>query len=223
MHTCTWYTQPISKHICTDTLIIFTNPSARAGYDTRSIFKRSLTGFEFRVFLKNLAGGRIIGFIPFLRVLVLSEMQSVSSRIWTRVAVSIFYDDNHYTTGTCTDTLILTCIYIHLLYNFMNTNSYRHTCVHAYALLHLIICSSCPVTKGCRVCRLLFCRGVRLLSECPRYHTKQSDGEVPVMLELLGNVEYPFITIAPSFTLAQSGSTWWGPIYQSNRTKLNFC
>ena len=27
-------------------------------------------------------------------------MQSVSSRIRTRVAVSISYDDNHYTTGT---------------------------------------------------------------------------------------------------------------------------
>ena len=27
-------------------------------------------------------------------------MQSVSSRIWTRVAVSISYDNNHYTTGT---------------------------------------------------------------------------------------------------------------------------
>ena len=27
-------------------------------------------------------------------------MQSVSSRIWTRVAVSISYKDNHYTTGT---------------------------------------------------------------------------------------------------------------------------
>ena len=27
-------------------------------------------------------------------------MQSVSSRIWTRVAVSISYDDNNYTTGT---------------------------------------------------------------------------------------------------------------------------
>ena len=25
-------------------------------------------------------------------------MQSVTSRIWTRVAVSISYDDNHYTT-----------------------------------------------------------------------------------------------------------------------------
>ena len=27
-------------------------------------------------------------------------MQSVSSRIWSRVAVSISYDDNDYTTGT---------------------------------------------------------------------------------------------------------------------------
>ena len=27
-------------------------------------------------------------------------MQSVSSRIWTHVTVSISYDDNHYTTGT---------------------------------------------------------------------------------------------------------------------------
>ena len=27
-------------------------------------------------------------------------MQSVSSRIWTHVAVSISYDDNDYTTGT---------------------------------------------------------------------------------------------------------------------------
>ena len=31
---------------------------------------------------------------------MLCEMLSVSSRIWTRVAVSISYDDNHYTTDT---------------------------------------------------------------------------------------------------------------------------
>ena len=97
--------------------IIFTDPSARAGYDTRSIFKRSLTGlnseFSFsktscrtkaeEPSLPNylpIARGRIIGFIPFPRVLVLCEMQWISSRIWTRVAVSISYDDNHYTTGT---------------------------------------------------------------------------------------------------------------------------
>ena len=27
-------------------------------------------------------------------------MQLVSASIWTRIAVSISYDDNHYTTGT---------------------------------------------------------------------------------------------------------------------------
>ena len=52
------------------------------------------------------AGGRIIGFIPFPRILVQCEMRSISSRIWTRVTVSISYDDNHYTTGT---KLILPC------------------------------------------------------------------------------------------------------------------
>ena len=31
---------------------------------------------------------------------MLCEMQSVSSRIWTRITVSISYDNNHYTTGT---------------------------------------------------------------------------------------------------------------------------
>ena len=34
----------------------------------------------------------------------------------------------------------------------------------------------CPVGRGCRIHRLHLCRGVRL--------PKQSDGEVPVMLEL---------------------------------------
>ena len=69
-------------------------------------FKRSLTGLnsEFSFSLTScltkteeptilpIAGGRIIEFIPFPRVLVLCEMQSVSSRIWTRIAVSISYE-----------------------------------------------------------------------------------------------------------------------------------
>ena len=38
----------IGKHSnhYTNGLVLFTNPSARAGYDTRSIFKRSLTGLN---------------------------------------------------------------------------------------------------------------------------------------------------------------------------------
>ena len=107
-------------------IIIFTNPSARAGYDTRSIFKRSLTGlnsefsFSWTSFLTKaeelslpyylpIAGRGVIGFIPFPGVLVLCEMQSVSSRIRTRVAVSLSYDDNHYTTGTAKIIIIIIC------------------------------------------------------------------------------------------------------------------
>ena len=47
-----------------------------------------------------ITGRRIFGFIRFPRVLVLCEMQSVLSKNWTRIAVSISCDDNHYTTGT---------------------------------------------------------------------------------------------------------------------------
>ena len=44
-------------------------------------------------------------------------MQSVSSRIWTRVSVSISYDDNHYTTGTSKASLIGTLLIILTYYN----------------------------------------------------------------------------------------------------------
>ena len=63
-------------------IFIFTNPSARAGCDTRSIFKRSLTGLNSEFSFSwtscltkveepslpdylSITGGRIIGFIPF--------------------------------------------------------------------------------------------------------------------------------------------------------------
>ena len=44
----------------------------------------------------------------------------------------------------------------------------------------------CPVGWSYKIHRLLLCRGVRNPppNECPGYDTKQSDGEVPVMLEL---------------------------------------
>ena len=39
---------------------------------------------------------------------------------------------------------------------------------------------------GCRIHWLHLCRGVRLLNECPRYDTKQSDGKASVMQEVWG-------------------------------------
>ena len=70
----------------------------------------------------SVAGGRIFRFIPFPRVLVLCEMQSVSSRIWIRVAVSISYNDNHYTTGTSlyanVNVFSLKCFYSFLIVDY---------------------------------------------------------------------------------------------------------
>ena len=47
---------------------------------------------------------------------------------------------------------------------------------------------NCPLGCGCRIHRLHFCGGVRLLTtnECPVYDSKQSDDGVLVMLELWG-------------------------------------
>ena len=48
-------------------------------------------------------------------------MQSVSFRIWTRVAVSISYDDNHYTMGTFKLIMQLKWYYLVFLYKMMHT------------------------------------------------------------------------------------------------------
>ena len=74
----------------------------------------------------------------------------------------------------------------------------------------------CPVGWGCRIRPLHLCWGVRM-NECPGYDTKQSDGEVPVMLELWGMRSTPLLPLLP-------GPLWpWvvapdkGPIYELNR------
>ena len=44
-------------------------------------------------------------------------MQSVSSTIWTRDAVSISYDDNHYTTGTSSGVMVRQLLLISMRFN----------------------------------------------------------------------------------------------------------
>ena len=46
-----------------------------------------------------IAGGRILCFMPFPRVFALREMQTASTKIWTRVAISTPYGDDRYTKG----------------------------------------------------------------------------------------------------------------------------
>ena len=96
-------------------------------------------------------------------------------------------------------------------------------CVYVYIYIYIYNFSqdwSCPVGWGCRIHWLLLCRGVRPSppNECPGYDTKQSDGEVPAVLELWGMRSTPSLPSLPGATtpgqsgrgstLARSGSTW---------------
>ena len=81
--------------------------------------------------------------------------------------------------------------------------------------------TNCPVDWSCRIHWLHLCKEVRPPStnEYPGYDTKQSDGEVPVILELWGMRGTPSL-------LSLSDPLWPGMvapdshIYGPNRTKL---
>ena len=115
-------------------------------------------------------------------------------------------------------------IYIHLI------EQYRHF-LSTYFSIYLfklpyqcydIWPEFCPVGWDCRIHRLHLCRGVRSpRNKCPGYDTKQSDGEVPVMLELWGMQTTPSLPLLP-------GPFWPGMvapdralIYGLNRNKLH--
>ena len=58
----------------------------------------------------------------------------------------------------------------------------------------------CPVGWGCRIHPLHLCRGVRPphpTNKCPGYDAKQSDGEVPAVLELWGMWSTPSLPLLP--------------------------
>ena len=134
------------------------NPPLGQDMTQSQFFKRSLIGFnsEFTFSYTScltkaeepslpnylpIAGGRLMRFIPFPRVLVLCEMQSASSKIWTRVAVFISYDDNHYTTATSKKELKIKALelrpyrtqhYFDQLEYFKKSRTPENNCYHSY-------------------------------------------------------------------------------------------
>ena len=77
-----------------------------------------------------------------------------------------------------------------------------------------------PVGWDCRIHRLLLCRGVRPPPNvCPGYDNKQSDGEVPAMLELWGMRSTPSLPSLPGRLWPRVVAPDKGPIYGLNRTK----
>ena len=62
-------------------------------------------------------------------------MQSVRSRIWSRVAVSISYDDNHYTTGTSRTIQFIQTVLIQLIQLSISTDFiYTHLSIKTVLL-----------------------------------------------------------------------------------------
>ncbi len=103
-----------------------------------------------------------------------------------------------------------------------NCNIYIYTYMYSHLWIdfHRITTLHCPVSWVCRIHWLHLCRGVRPppLNECPGYDTKQSDGEVPAVLELWEMRSTPSLPSLP-------GPLWPGvvapdraPIYGLNRT-----
>ena len=81
---------------------------------------------------------------------------------------------------------------------------------------------TCPVGWGCRIHPLLLYRGVRPPNECPGYDTKQSDGEVPAVLELWGMRSTPSLPSLPGPLWPGVVAPDKGPIYGLNRTNSVF-
>ena len=83
-------------------------------------------------------------------------------------------------------------------------NTSRNTVYNIYIYIYIYIYISkvlhiypCPVGWGCRIHRLHLCRGYNRFNECPRYNTRQSGGEFPVMLELWGMRSTPSLPLLP--------------------------
>ena len=91
-----------------------------------------------------------------------------------------------------------------------------------HSLLYFFKAIYCPVGWGCRIHRLLHCRGVRPSNECPTYDTKQSDGEVPAMLELWGIRSTPLLLSLPGPLWPGVVAPDKGPISVLNRTNVGW-
>ena len=131
----------------------WTNSSVWAGCNTRSIFKRSWTGLnsEFSRRSVNISklkkqsillfthGWRENSWMPiFLKHI--STMQTDSAGMWTQVAASISYDDNHYTMSA-----------LNIISIAISISAYIYIYIHIY----VYVCV-CAIYKSCPP-KVIFC------------------------------------------------------------------
>ena len=111
-------------------------------------------------------------------------------------------------------------------------NIFRYSIIHIYGIMSYVfflytIYSSLSSLSflpsqlgGCRIHWLHLCRGGKTPPhhECPGYDTKQSDGEVPAVLEFWGMRSTPSLPSLPGPLWPGVVAPDKGPIYGLNRT-----
>ena len=96
---------------------------------------------------------------------------------------------------------------------YVCTHIFWHTYISMYVCTYVWVCvcvwhiHTCPFGWGWRI---HLCRGIRPPhNECPRYDTKQSDGDYPVMLELWGMQSIPSLQLLPGPFWPRLGASDW--------------
>ena len=126
--------------------------------------------------------------------------------LWYRTVINLFLINNYYYIiiviiwrGNSTNSFdsLWTCIPHEMLVNVLH---FDQSCWSVHWPVRVILfswsCSRCLVSWSCRIHQLLFCRRERLNPKVrPGYDSKQSDGEVPVMLELWGMRSSPSLPL----------------------------
>ena len=107
----TWYTYVFTNSIATNWMWLKVSfqrsfTSLNSEYSFSEIGSHTKSKELSLSYYLPIAGGRIVGFIPFPSVLSLYEMLTAWSRIRTRVAESVSYNDNHYTTSASGNLII---------------------------------------------------------------------------------------------------------------------
>ena len=86
-------------------------------------------------------------------------------------------------------------------FTFSHTHKHKHTHTHTYIYIYNLknwfLCIQTVVLKMALVSPAGAVEYTDCTNECPDYDTKQSDGEVPVMLRLWGMRSTPSLTLLP--------------------------
>ena len=93
-------TNCLNYRLCVICVYLWAEHGIRSIFFTRSEFNfpsRQVGIPRLKSLVSPITGERIVGFILFSRIFSLYEMQTALSKIWTLVAVSIFYNGSHYT------------------------------------------------------------------------------------------------------------------------------